>query len=1301
MKEISEKTASGKEEKGSYKAASITVLKGLQAVRKRPAMYIGDVDVRGLHHLVFEVIDNSIDEALAGYCTKINIAIHDDGTVSVIDNGRGVPVDLHPTEKRPAVEVVMTVLHAGGKFDKKSYKVSGGLHGVGVSVVNALSEWLEIKVKKDGKIYMQRYEKGIPAYELREVGETTEHGTEVRFKPDSEIFSATDFQYEIIYNRARELAFLNKGLKITITDEREGKSETFQYEGGIKEFVQHINKTKRQLHDEIIYLAKEAKAIEVEIAMQYNDGFSVNEYSFVNNINTIEGGTHVSGFRTALTRVINNYIRKNKLAEVALSGDDVREGLAVVISVRIPEPQFEGQTKTKLGNHNVKGLVDSAVSTALTDYFEENPATAKIVTGKCVLAAKAREAARKARELTRRKTALSSGSLPGKLADCQEKDPSKCEIFIVEGDSAGGCFSGDTKVALVDGRNVSFKQLVKEHKQGKENYCYTLNEEGNVGIGLIENPRLTKKDAEVVKVILDNDEEIICTPDHRFRLVDGSYVPAIKLNPNLSLAPLNRKLSEINATLEAIKNYNHKIKKVVKLKKKTEVYDLEVKDTHNFALASGVFVHNSAKQGRLREFQAILPLRGKILNVEKARIDRILANNEISIMIAALGTGIGEDFNKEKLRYHKIILMTDADSVTSDTPILILNKDNGLLELNEISELEARKNFSVMSCNGKSLNINKVYSFIKHPKRTRIYNLKTVKGYNVDVTSDHSVYVYEDNKLQFKEVRNIRPGEYLVAPKKLARNEQEIILDISDELPRLDAKTKDQIFVVLKDKPKKIPNEALIDMDLKTWKKIKKIREQSFTRKELGKKLGKYYTILEQWELKIDNVRPKYGELRRYLQAIKTKIDEYKFKVIIPLRTFESHYDIKELDKCNVYYKKVTNRLRLKYKINNDFAYLIGAYLGDGCNARNRKDPNRFAFCLNREDKLIVAKRLSKIIRKMFNSKPISDRDNILFHSLEFKLLLKKLGLQDKRPHDKYVPNIFFNVSKPIQTSLLEGHLHTDGYILPKEARLQHTTISKRLAIGLLTVYRQFGILPSYNLRKLQTERRNSKRAYILTVRYNELKKIIPVWKNHKRGTELSKFLKSLRRNYENKRKDIIDISEDFIAIKIKEKIEIKVKDKYVYDLSVARNQNFIGGIGNLLLHNTDGHHISCLLLTFFYRYMKELVEEGHIYLAMPPLYSVKKGKQNIYAYNDEELQKILSEVGQDTHIQRYKGLGEMNPEQLWTTTMDPGKRMLKQITEEDAIAADEMFSTLMGDEVEARKNFIFEHAKEVKELDI
>ncbi|MFS2259058.1 DNA topoisomerase (ATP-hydrolyzing) subunit B [Bacillus safensis] len=497
----------------SYDENQIQVLEGLEAVRKRPGMYIGSTNAKGLHHLVWEIVDNSIDEALAGYCTDITVQIEKDNSITVKDNGRGIPVGIHEKMGRPAVEVIMTVLHAGGKFDGSGYKVSGGLHGVGASVVNALSTTLEVTVYRDGKIHYQQFKRGVPVGDLEVIGETDVTGTTTHFVPDPEIFTETiEFDYDTLANRVRELAFLTKGVNIIIEDLREGKERRneYCYEGGIKSYVEHLNRSKEVVHEEPVYIEGEKDGITVEVALQYNDSYTSNIYSFANNINTYEGGTHEAGFKTGLTRVINDYARKNgvfKDGDANLSGEDVREGLTAIISIKHPDPQFEGQTKTKLGNSEARTITDSLFSEALEKFLLENPDSAKKIVEKGLMAARARMAAKKARELTRRKSALEVSSLPGKLADCSSKDPSISELYIVEGDSAGG----------------------------------------------------------------------------------------------------------------------------------------------------------SAKQGRDRHFQAILPLRGKILNVEKARLDKILSNNEVRSMITALGTGIGEDFTLEKARYHKIVIMTDAD----------------------------------------------------------------------------------------------------------------------------------------------------------------------------------------------------------------------------------------------------------------------------------------------------------------------------------------------------------------------------------------------------------------------------------------------------------------------------------------------------------------------------------------------------------------------------------------------------------------------------------------------------------------
>ncbi|MHC1679752.1 MAG: DNA topoisomerase (ATP-hydrolyzing) subunit B [Methanomassiliicoccales archaeon] len=669
-------------EDASYNANSIQVLEGLEAVRKRPGMYIGSTDTRGLHHLVYEIVDNAIDEVMGGFCNNIDISINPDGSVTVTDDGRGIPTGLVPKYERSAVEMVLTVLHAGGKFDRKSYKVSGGLHGVGMSVVNALSEWLDVKVRREGKEHYLRCERGIVTVPLKELGPAEGSGTTITFMPDKTIFETVLFEYDVLAEKFKDLAYLNKTAIISFKDEISGRQDRFHFEGGIIEFVEDLNHNKTKLHEKPIYLLAEKDNVIVELSMQYTDAYAENIYSFVNNINTAEGGTHMVGLRSALTRAMNDYAKeKNMLKGMdALSGEDVREGLTAILSIKVPEPQFEGQTKTKLGNSEIKGIVDSSVFEKLAEFLQENPKVGAICIERAILAAQAREAARKARDLTRRKGILESAALPGKLADCSERDPAKSEIYIVEGNSAGGCFSGDTKVSLLDGRDLTFEELVKEQSEGKEHFCYTIRKNGTIGVEKVINARRTKENVPVIRVTLDNGEVITCTPDHQFMTRDGMYVEARSLHTEVSLMPLYKKderavwcpaseqwlqIGQVGFST-SVHHYesaacNHKVVKVEDLAERMDVFDIEVPHSHNFALASGVFVHNSAKMGRNREFQAILPLRGKILNVEKSRMDKILKNQEIHNLITAIGANIGPDCDPSKARYHQIIMMTDAD----------------------------------------------------------------------------------------------------------------------------------------------------------------------------------------------------------------------------------------------------------------------------------------------------------------------------------------------------------------------------------------------------------------------------------------------------------------------------------------------------------------------------------------------------------------------------------------------------------------------------------------------------------------
>jgi len=929
----------------AYGAEQITVLEGLDPVRKRPGMYIGSTSAAGLHHLIWEVVDNSIDEAMAGYATEISVALLPDGLVSVSDNGRGIPVDKMKATGVSALETVLTKLHAGGKFGGGGYKVSGGLHGVGVSVVNALSEYLKAEVRRDGQLWAQEYKIGKPLKAVKAVGPAKGTGTTITFRADKSIFTELEYSWGKVLDRLRQQAYLTKGITINVEDKRAGhrpKRYKFHFEGGIKSYIKSLHRNKAVKNETVFYVDKEISGCKVEASLQYNDEYNETVLAFANNIHNPEGGTHLVGFRTALTRVLNNYARSKNLIKEKdenLTGDDVREGLTAIISVKLPEPQFEGQTKGKLGNAEMKGYVETVFGEAFNTFLEEHPKEAEAIVGKCMLSAQARLAARSARATILRKGALEGMTLPGKLADCSSRHPEECELYIVEGDSAGGCFSSDTKIKLTDGRNLSFEDLVKEHEQGKKNYCYTIKHDGHIGVALIHNPRKTKTSAAVIKIILDNGEKITCTPDHQFLLRDGIYKMAKDLQTTDSLMPLYNKYSKkegqitiegyemilnpqdsewvfahaladrynlenniyslsagtnrhhidfnklnnnpdnirrmhraehmayhrqmiefglhredvkektkkahqtaeykarvsaimstpamknllsarakkqwgkeeykkfmnekflnfykdnaeyraknnvrLNAeqksywakganrtkqaarvkeyfaqnpaakkilvekaraewrnqellawraattkkqwtpefrtqrheayrqtyyrhalallkellekygtiawyetirtekrdnnllkfqtlsdrffggdasrVLEAAQHYNHKIKKIIPLRQRFDVYDLEVPDTHNFALAAGVFVHNSAKQGRNRKFQAILPLRGKILNVERARLDKMLANNEIKNLVIALGTNIDDQFDIEKLRYHRIIIMTDAD----------------------------------------------------------------------------------------------------------------------------------------------------------------------------------------------------------------------------------------------------------------------------------------------------------------------------------------------------------------------------------------------------------------------------------------------------------------------------------------------------------------------------------------------------------------------------------------------------------------------------------------------------------------
>jgi len=1056
-----------------YGAEQIKVLEGLEAVRVRPSMYIGSTGIGGLHHMVYEIVDNSIDEALAGHCKNITVILRKDGYLAVIDDGRGIPTDYHAQLKMSALTVALTKLHAGGKFEKGAYKVSGGLHGVGVSVVNALSDHLIAVIRRNGKIFQQEYRKGNPVADVKVMGETQEHGTEISFYPDFSIMEKNEFSFDTLSQRLRELAFLNKGIKITIKDENSGKEHIFQYQGGIKEFVEYLNKNKVSLHD-VLYFEKEKDGIIVEIALQYNDTYNDILFTFANNINTVEGGTHLIGFKSALTRTLNSYADKANLAKgVKLSSEDAFEGLTAIVSVKVPEPQFEGQTKAKLGNSNVKGIVETVVSTGLNTYLEEKPSDAKRIIEKSINAAIAREAARKARDLTRRKGALDSWSLPGKLADCAEKDPAKCEIFIVEGDSAGGCFAGDTKIALADGRNISFVELVDEYQKGKENFCYTILDNGTIGIQKIENPRKTQLNADVIKVILDNDEKIVCTPDHLFMVRNGTYKRAVELKINDSLMPLYRKVSKKGGKI-TIDGYEM----VLDPSSSRWIFTHLLSDKHN--MANGVYSEFNGEHRHHKDFNK-------------------LNNNPTNLLRLT---------KEEHLALHRLFAYRNLRRVD------VLEKLNVLKKTPEYREKIRQKMLAMrdeLSRRSKLQWENEAYKQYMVEKFLSFYasnpGYREESGKRLD-KAQRKYWSGEGNReLQSERVRNF--FENNPSRKK----------SLSEE-----AKLQWQ-------------NEELIN-----WRKQK---------------------TKEQWT-------PEFRSKR------KTAYDK-------------------------LYFESTMKVLRAVYECKNEIT------------------------------------------------------------KVEFEKSRKELKSRNILSYDTFIGRFFGNDEVRLEEAVANWN-HNIKEIVHLNERMDVYDVEVPGTHNFALTSGVFVHNSAKSGRNRDVQAILPLRGKILNVEKARLNKILA-------NNEVVKMIASLGTG----------IADEFNISKLRYHKIIIMTDADV-----------------------DGNHISTLLLTFFYRYMKPLIEHGFVYQAMPPLYKVKKNKFEKYVYSDEEKDRIVSEIGEEgVNIQRYKGLGEMNPEQLWETTMDPAKRTLKKINIDDAVEADRIFTILMGDQVEPRRQFIEQHAKDVEGLDI
>ena len=1157
-------------------------------------MYIGSTDNRGLHHLIYEIVDNSIDEALAGFCTRIEVTLHQDGSASVADNGRGIPVDIMKDQGKPALEVVMTKLHAGGKFGGGGYKVSGGLHGVGLSVVNALSERLLVTVMRHGKQHDQEYRRGSPVAPLKASGKADTTGTYIRFWPDPEVFEELGFHWDIVSHRLRELAFLNKALTIVLHDERIDLEYTFYFEGGIGAFVKYLNRDKGWVNLRPLHVERETDGNTVEIALQYNQGFTESVLAFANDINTVEGGSHVTGFRSALTSVLNKYARKANLMreqDPNLTGDDVREGLTAVISVKVREPQFEGQTKTKLGNSEVRGQVETVFSEAFTQYLDENPPDARRIIEKCLVAARARDAAKRARELVQRKSLLESSTLPGKLADCSERDPSLSEIYLVEGDSAGG----------------------------------------------------------------------------------------------------------------------------------------------------------SAKGARDRRFQAILPLRGKILNVEKAREDKILTSEQIRNLITALGTGVGEKFDIGKLRYHQVIVM----SVAGDEPTLVKGPDTGI-ELVKIGRfidecIKGRRDYrrySVVSfdeCSGET-RFRPLKQVIRHRNREPLYRITTQYGRSLTVTSSHSVYVLEDQRIQLRRGCEVKVGDRLVASRSLpsssvrprpidllatfVRAGLTSALYIKGESARALAASR----MLAKLKTPELWTEPRVVLEKDDWRRLAAHRsEGGQTLQTVADRLGvKQAATICEWET--NRSRPIAPRFESYLKAISwdqplahqlipskievefdrdTSSKNAKWRVINDYQPMDGMTEEDLLgigDDIQIVPRAHENKVFDRFLgVTPDLMWFIGWYVAEGSLSKHQISLN-----LGNKDEPFIEE-LNQVVWDVFGEKPRMYHDpdsqgiKFYFHSVLAARLLQAWGLGGKA-HQKRLPDIVLNLPEDLQLAFLQGYFLGDGTIA--RGHWSVTTNSPELKDGLLYLLGQLGVFASLGHGLASTDAslpiQTKQPFFTLSVgRKEQLRRTLAIWRRHPLAAPL---LAHINRSGEMPQ-GWIDVGGSLAGLAVRRVDKVEPEEEYVYDFSVEDDENFICGVGGLAAHNTDadvdGSHIRTLLLTFFFRYMPQVITEKYLYIAQPPLYKITRGKEIGYAYTEEQKNRKLAQMTGKPEVARYKGLGEMNPEQLWETTMNPQNRMLLRVEIDDAVEADKIFDVLMGNDVDPRKRFIQTHAKTVRNLDI
>lgn len=1072
-----------KTKKETYTAQDIYVLKGLEPVRKRPGMYIGSTGSEGLHHLIWEVLDNGIDESMAGYADEIKITLLPNNRIKCEDNGRGIPVDKHSQTGKSALETVMTTLHAGAKFGGKAYQVAGGLHGVGVSVVCALSKYLKAEICREGIKYTQEYSRGKVKTKIKKEGVCKKRGTTIIFEPDIEIFKEIEFDLKKILNHIRQQAYLSFGIKLIFCDERVSPAfnYNFYFEGGLTSYIKYLVNDAEPRNERIFYVRKKKDEVLVEVAFQYTKEMECFEESFANNIYTGEGGTHLTGFRGALTRTLNDYARKNgflKEKDDNLTGNDIREGLVSVVSIKIKDPQFEGQTKAKLGNPEAKTIVESVLTEGLTEFLEKNPQDARAIIENCLLAARARNAAKVARATVLRKGILEGLTLPGKLADCSSKDPSESEIYIVEGDSAGGCFAGDTKISLVDGRNISFKQLIKEEKEGKKNYCYTIKENGGIGIELIKNTRRTKRKTRVIKIILDNNEEIICTPDHRFMLRDKKYKAAKDITLKDSLMPFHRKLSEIKGNI-TIKGYEM-------------IFD-PLKHYYVFTHVLGDRYNLKKRKYIKKEDQAIHHIDFNKLNNNPDNLLRMPRMGHFFFHTRFLEKTIHREDIKEKARIvHQTKEYREKVRRIMTTP--------GMRKM--LSE-RAKKQWE-----------NEEYKQYMTQKFLEFYQK------NADYRERNNKLLYENQKKYWANSEN---------RKKQAEKVRSYFQKHPEKRKEFSLKSKEQW-----------QNEELLE-----WRKVK---------------------TKEQWTPEF-RIRRKNAYNRTYLNKSLKLLKEI----------FE------ECKEINV------NQYNQERKMRNDKSIL----------------------------------KYETICHRFFDNDEKKLKDAVLNYNHRIKRIIKlsqKIDVYD------------IEVEGTHNFALASGiFVHNSGK-MARDRRFQ-------------------AILPLKG-KILNVER--ARLDKILT--FNEIKALIIAL-----GTA---------------------IAQDF-------------------DINRLRYHRII----IMTDADTDGAHIRTLLLTLFFRYFREIIEKGYLYIAQPPLYKIQSGKRIEYAYTDDDKTEILStfkkEKRTESNIQRYKGLGEMNPSELWETTMDPKNRTLLKVTIEDTKEADHIFDTLMGKEVLPRKKFIQLYAKKVKNLDI